>query len=85
VWNCKPAIGFGYCLYQYCVLAFVQNVSAMKNKKLLTGLGVLCFAAAAAMYFIGSSNGHLTELKDFWWVPLPLGALLLAIGMRKPA
>ena len=35
--------------------------------KLLTGL---CFAAAAIMFAVGSNDGKLTELKDFFWVPL---------------
>ncbi len=55
----------------------------MNNKKVLTILGALCFATAAAMYVIGSNSSHLTELKDFFWVPLPLGLLLLIIAGRK--
>jgi len=46
-------------------------------------LALVCIAASAAMFAIGSSNNHLTELKDFFWVPLPLGLLLLVIAMRK--
>lgn len=54
----------------------------MKSKKLLTVLAILSFIAAGAMFIIGSTNGHLTELKDFFWVPLPLGLLLLIIAGR---
>ncbi|MBI4412470.1 MAG: hypothetical protein HY541_08305 [Deltaproteobacteria bacterium] len=46
-------------------------------------LGVLCFAAAGAMYVIGGNSSHLTELKDFFWVPLPPGILLFLIGKKK--
>lgn len=53
------------------------------NKKTIYGaLGVLCIAAAVAMYMIGKDSSHLSELKDFWWMPLPLGALLLLLASR---
>ncbi len=54
------------------------------NKKTLFGiLGVLCLAASAAMYFIGKNSSHLSELKDFWWIPLPLGALALLLAGKS--
>ena len=46
-------------------------------------LGVLCIAASVAMYFIGKNSSHLSELSDFWWIPLPLGLLALFIAGRK--
>jgi hypothetical protein len=53
------------------------------NKKTLFGvLSVVCLAASAAMYFIGKNSSHLSELKDFWWIPLPLGALALLLANR---
>ena len=55
------------------------------SKSVLTILGVLALIASAAMYYIGKSSSHLSELKDFWWIPLPLGILLLAVGNRKKA
>jgi hypothetical protein len=55
----------------------------MNKKSLFYILGVLCLVASAAMYFIGSKNDHLTELKQFWWIPLPLGALALLMANRK--
>ncbi|MEO7310287.1 MAG: hypothetical protein ABIX01_07825 [Chitinophagaceae bacterium] len=55
------------------------------NKKILTVIGILCLVASAAMFAIGSGSSHLTELKDFFWVPLPLGVLMLVIAMRKKA
>lgn len=36
------------------------------NIKLAGVLSGLCFAAAAAMYFIGKDSSHLSELKDFF-------------------
>jgi hypothetical protein len=55
----------------------------MNKKSLFYILGVLCLVAAAAMYFIGKDSSHLSELKDFWWIPLPLGALCLLMASRK--
>jgi hypothetical protein len=55
----------------------------MNKKSLFYLLGVLCIAASAAMYFIGKNSSHLSELKDFWWMPLPLAALALLIANRK--
>jgi hypothetical protein len=54
----------------------------MDKKRLLYLLGLLCLAASAAMYFIGSNSGHLSELKDFWWMPLPLGIIALLVANR---
>ena len=54
------------------------------NKKSAFGiLGVLALVASAAMYFIGKNNNHLTELKDFWWMPLPLAAILLLLAAKS--
>ncbi len=47
------------------------------NSKVIMILAVVCFVVAAAMFGIGSSNSRLTELKDFFWVPLPLGVALM--------
>ncbi len=53
------------------------------NKKNLFGiLGVLCIIASIAMYMIGKNSSHLSELKDFWWMPLPLGAIALLIAAK---
>lgn len=53
------------------------------NKPVLFALGGICFAAAAIMYTVGSTNSHLTELKDFFWVPLPLGAMFEVMGLIR--
>lgn len=55
----------------------------MNKRKIFYLLGALCLVAAAAMYFIGKDSSHLSELKDFWWMPLPLGALLLLLANKK--
>lgn len=51
------------------------------NKKTVFGiLGVLALAASAGMYTVGKNSSHLSELKDFWWVPLPLGLICLLVA-----
>jgi CDP-diglyceride synthetase len=62
--------------------SFKPNYSNMNKKTLFGALGVVCLAASAAMYFIGKNSSHLSELKDFWWIPLPLGALALLLANR---
>jgi hypothetical protein len=57
----------------------------MKNKKLFGVLAIICFAAALIMKLVGNKSSHLSELKDFWWMPIPLGVLLLLLSMAKPA
>ncbi len=53
------------------------------NKKSIYGiLGVLCVVASISMYMIGKNSSHLSELKDFWWMPLPLAALLLLLASK---
>ena len=54
----------------------------MSKKTIFGVLGVLCIAAAIAMYMIGKDSSRLSELKDFWWMPLPLGAILLLLASR---
>jgi magnesium-transporting ATPase (P-type) len=56
------------------------------NKKAVFGtIGVLAVIASIAMYVIGGKSSHLSELKDFWWMPLILAAICLAIaGSSKP-
>ncbi len=53
------------------------------GKQKLNILASLCFAAAVVMYAVGSSDGKLTELKDFFWVPIPLGLLCTIAALRK--
>lgn len=55
----------------------------MNKKSLFFLLGVLCIAASVAMYVIGKNSSHLSELSDFWWIPLPLGLLALFVAGRK--
>jgi hypothetical protein len=45
-------------------------------------LGGLAFVAAAAMYYVGGNNRNLTELRDFWWTPLPLGFIGFTIAAK---
>lgn len=53
----------------------------MKNKKLLFSLSALCLIASIVMFNF-RNDSHLSELGDFFWTPIPLGALAL-IGALK--
>lgn len=61
----------------------MKNLTVMNKKSLFFLLGVLCLAASVAMYVIGKNSSHLSELHDFFWIPLPLGLLALFIAGRK--
>ena len=52
-------------------------------KNLFFILSSLCFIAAGTMYYIGNDSSHLSELKDFFWVPIPLGIVSLLIALKK--
>jgi len=57
----------------------------MNKKTVFITLGVLCLIASVAMYVIGGNNANLTELKEFWWIPLPLAAISLLLAVTaKP-
>ncbi|MFZ1263082.1 MAG: hypothetical protein WAT34_06180 [Chitinophagaceae bacterium] len=55
------------------------------NKKIVFGIiGILAIIASVVMYRIGKNSSHLSELKDFWWYPLPLAAIcFLVAGAKK--
>jgi hypothetical protein len=51
------------------------------NKKLFFGvIGVLAIIASIVMFLMGKNSSHLTELKDFWWYPLPLAVICFLIA-----
>ncbi len=46
------------------------------NKKPVFGvIGLLAIIAAIVMYRMGRTSSHLSELKDYWWIPLPLAVI----------
>jgi hypothetical protein len=53
------------------------------NKKTLYFIGVIGLIASAAMYFIGKESANLSELKEFWWIPLLVAALALVGAALK--
>ncbi len=58
----------------------------MNKRTLFAALAVLSIIAAVAMYVIGGNSSHLTELRDFWWVPLPITLIsVLALAFGKKA
>lgn len=52
-------------------------------KKIAAIIAALAIISAIVMYMVGSNSGHLSELKDFFWVPLPLAAICLFIAFGK--
>ena len=52
------------------------------NKTFALVLALLCIAAAAIMYIVGNDNSNLSELRIFWYIPLPL-AIIALIGFFK--
>jgi len=44
----------------------------------------LTFIASIVMYYVGSNSANLSELLDFYWVPLPLGLILLLVAIKTP-
>jgi|GEM_PF-745625 len=55
----------------------------MKKKIIMLLLGVIVLIASGGMYWLGNESSNLSELKDFWYMPLPLGVFLIIIGMNK--
>lgn len=55
------------------------------KRALLLILGSLALIASVAMYFIGKDSSHLSELLDFFWVPLPLAivSFIAAFMVKK--
>ena len=48
-----------------------------------SSLGLLCMIAALVMYFVGKNSSHLSELYDYFWIPLPMGAIFLLLASRS--
>ena len=54
------------------------------NKTLLIVIAILAFGGAATMYSLGNSSGHMDELLDFWFYPIPLGVLaIIGLAAKK--
>ena len=56
----------------------------MSKQNVWRMIGRLSFVASGAMYVIGSNNGHMTELKDLFFVPLPLGIVAFMMAGKDP-
>lgn len=46
-------------------------------------LGIVALLAAGGMYYVGSNNSRLSELEDFWYMPIPLGILAIALAFKS--
>ena len=54
----------------------------MNKKNILVIIGLLAIIASVVMYKMGDSS-HLTELKQFWWYPLPLALICFIVAGTK--
>jgi hypothetical protein len=52
------------------------------NKTFLLVLGFLALIASLAMRILGNKSSHLSELQEYWWIPLPL-ALICFLGANS--
>jgi hypothetical protein len=52
----------------------------MRKKTVFGIIGLLALVAAAVMYSVGKNSSHLSELKDFWWYPLPLAVICFIVA-----
>jgi magnesium-transporting ATPase (P-type) len=55
----------------------------MNKKSLFYILGVVCIVASIAMYFIGKESANLSELQEYWWIPLLIAAVALLVANKK--
>ena len=44
-------------------------------------LGLISFGICFSMFVIGNSNARLSELKDFWFLPIPIGLFFMIAGI----
>ncbi len=66
-------------------LFFGPTKATMNKKGIFSTIGILALIASIAMYVIGGNSSHLTELRDYWWIPLIVAALCLVLaGSSKP-
>ncbi|MBP6589309.1 MAG: hypothetical protein KAX45_03880 [Chitinophagaceae bacterium] len=54
------------------------------NKTFLLVLGFLALSASLAMRILGNKSSHLSELQQYWWIPLPLALLCFLGAGKKP-
>ncbi len=45
-------------------------------------LALLCILAAICMYVIGKNSSHPGEWFEYFWIPLPLGAVFLLLASK---
>lgn len=60
----------------------LYKTTIMNKKKRYSLLALLCIVAALIMYTVGKNSSHLSELYDYFWLPLPLGAIFLLLASR---
>ena len=54
----------------------------MSKASIWKTIGLLSLGASAGMYVIGSNSGHMSELKDLFFAPLPLAVIAFGIANK---
>jgi hypothetical protein len=60
----------------------------MNKKLVLSIVGILALTASIGMFVTGTTNDRLTELKQYWWIPLPLALICFVLAnttRQKPS
>jgi peptidoglycan/LPS O-acetylase OafA/YrhL len=54
----------------------------MKKNVVFVVIGLICIVAAIVMHSF-RNDSHLSELGDFFWMPLIPGVLMIVLGLKK--
>jgi hypothetical protein len=53
------------------------------SKEAFKLIAYMAVVASIIMYSLGNNSRNLTELKDVWWLPLPVAAIFFLIGITR--
>ena len=53
------------------------------NKKFYGIVGMLAVASSLGMYLAGNNSTHLTELKNYWLIPLPIALICFLLATKR--
>lgn len=55
------------------------------TRNIFIAVGLLAVVASLAMFMVGSNSSHMSELKEFWWAPLPVAIICFLVASKKKA
>jgi hypothetical protein len=65
------------------VFFLITKTITIMSKKVLSAIGILALIASLAMYMVGKNSANLSELKDYWWAPLPVALICFLVASKK--